>query len=777
MLYNDGTGADTNWVVAEEQFDQRRTGKCESILCQGNGYLGIRAATEEDYLTNQRNTFIAGTFNQFGDEVTELPNVADVIAMPLAINGDLLDLSRGQTQHYLRKLNLKNGLLTRSFVWVSPNGAAAEFTFRRMVSQKNKHLVLSQLTVKPLHQAVTVTLQSGINGQVSNSGTQHFIEGEKRCYDKKYMQSVAVTSQSGIAFVSNSTHNILLDGKMCLSQPPVTIARRKIYMEYTFSLPQGSVLEITKISNHYTTRDLECQGLSVEALQASSLAALKAEAQFSFDQHLADSAEVWEATVWAHKDISLDTPNDFDQLALRFAIYHLTGMAPIHDNRMNIGAKGLSGEGYKGHTFWDTELFMLPVFILSDAAAARSLIEYRYHGLGGARRKALENGYEGAMYPWESAWIEDGEVTPLWGAGDVVTGKTSKIWTGILEQHISSDVAYGAYYYYTVTGDDEFMERCGYEMILDTAKFWQSRLEWNGEKGRYEINNVIGPDEYKEHINNNAFTNYMAHWNIQLAMDYTKLLKKEQPALYDRLNQALDLDTVYPKWVEKVDKIYLPQWNEQLIVPQDDTYLTLPQIDLTKYKASQIVGAIDGEYNMEQIGQLQVSKQADLLVLFYLMEDLFPQPVKSANFHFYEARCLHDSSLSLSTHSILASDLQEKELAYQLFTRACRIDLGPVMTTSDEGIHAASFGGIWQCAINGFAGVRVVGGQLRIQPNLPQAWNRVTFHLNWQGQTLRVTVTKEQLTVENLTKTKAISFLTNHQAHSLTDVLTLSYQS
>lgn len=774
MQYQLGTGEFKNWIVAEDSFQPDHPGKCESIMCLGNGYMGIRSATEENYLGNTRDTFVAGTFNKFGDEVTELPNVADVIAMPIRVNGELLDLSKGTVEGYLRTLNLKTGLLKRSFVWTSPAGTKLKFLFKRIVSMKDLHLIAQEMSVTALEGDVKFHLESGINGQVSNTGSQHFVEGEKRFFDKKHQQSVMKTSESGIDFVVNTTHTFNLDGEEYTPDELICIERRKIFVKYDGVIPAGKTLTVAKTSNIYTSRDKEMEGKNLDELRDASLSALKAAAALPFSVHAEESAAVWMKKIWEPKDIQVDSANDFDQLALRFALYHLTVMTPVHDNRMNIGAKGLSGEGYKGHTFWDTEVFMLPHFILADPAGARSLIEYRYNCIGGARRKAAENGYEGAMYPWESAWIEDGEVTPLWGAADIVTGKATKIWTGIIEQHITSDVAYGAYYYYTVTGDQEFMDRCGYELILDTAKFWQSRLEYNAELDRYEIRDVIGPDEYKEHVDNNAYTNYMAHWNIRKAMEYARMLKAENPEIYARINAVIDIDGTYPKWEEKVDKIYLPRENENHIIPQDDTYLTLPNVDLSKYKASDVVGTIYNDYNMEQIDHMQVSKQADVLVLFYLLEDLFPAEVKKANFYYYEERCLHDSSLSLSTHSILASDLHEREKAYELFERACRIDLGPVMTTSDAGIHAASFGGIWQCAVNGFAGVRVVGGKLRIQPNLPDAWKSMKAKIFWQGQELQLTVTKDSLTVTRLTGSKPTTFLMDGAEHTFTDEITLS---
>ena len=514
---------------------------------------------------------------------------------------------------------------------------------------------------------------------------------------------------------------------------------------------------------------------NLEALREHSLAHIKKVANIGHCTLLAAHKAAWSEKVWSKAPITIKTKKDYDQLAIRFAQYHMTVMTPAHDNRMNIGAKGLSGEGYKGHTFWDTEIFILPYFIYQKPDVARSLLEYRYKTLPGAHKKARENGCLGAQFPWESAWLEDGEVTPEWGAADIITGQATKIWSGFIQLHITSDVAFATWQYYQITNDEDFMEQYGYELIMDTAKFWASRLEWNEETEEYHINNVMGPDEYKERVNNNAFTNYTAHWNIRKAMAYYTELKDNKPDIFARLNEKLELDMTYEMWENRVDKIYLPQPREEdLIIPQDDTYLDLEVIDLTKYKNQENVGSMFRDYNLTQVNKIQVSKQADIMVLFYLLEDLFSAEVKKANWEYYEPKTLHDSSLSLSTHSVLASDMGNKEMAYELFKKATNIDLGPNMKTSDHGIHAASLGGIWQCVVNGFGGVRMLNGQLRIEPKLPDSWDELKFRINWHGDLLKIIVSHDEFTITKVTAlNESIEILHNGTLHVLTDELTI----
>ena len=759
------------WKIIERAFDPERLGKCESIMCQGNGYLGLRNATDEFNAGEQRNLFVAGTFNKFDDnEVTELPNAADVTRLNIRLDGELFNLQCGKTLEYSRELCLKNGEVVRTVVWQSNSGRQYRLEFRRFVSMERKHVIAQKLSITPLTENAEVMIIGGINGQMNNSGSQHFSEGEKRLYDGRFMQYTQTTGQSKIDFFLNTALRFELDGEPLEKKGFIVMDRRIIQQEFDLTIPAHKTLTMEKISTVFTSRDRECQGKSFAQLQEYSLAHEKKAWEAGYQALMQESADAWDKLVWNNVPVTVDTENAFDQLAIRFAQYHLYVMTPAHDNRMNVGAKGLSGEAYKGHTFWDTEMFILPYFIYSAPEIARSLEEYRWLGLFGAHKKASENNYEGAQFPWEAAWIDDGEVTPVWGAADIITGTPIKIWSGFIEQHITADVAYGAWQYYTVTGDQEFMDKYGYELILDTAKFWASRLE-QGDDGMLHINDVVGPDEYKEHVDDNAFTNYMAAWNIRKAMEYAAMLKAEKPELYSHLAKKLDLARVEPLWAEKLPLLYLPQPRPDGVIPQDRTYLTLKDIDLTKYKNQQNIGSIYRDFNQEQICHMQVSKQADILIMFLLLENQFEAAVKRANWNYYEPRTLHDSSLSLSTHRILASDMGNKDLAYQLFQRAASIDAGPNMKSSDAGIHAASIAGIWLSVVFGFGGVRMLEGKLRIDPNLPEKWNGLSFYFYWKGQKLHAQVSHKRLHLNNLTGTMPVQLTVHGREYTVTDSL------
>ena len=761
-----------DWIISETAFDPSALGKAEANFCLGNGYLGLRSATEERYPLETRDLLVAGTFDRFSpEEVTELPNAADVTNIELTLDGERFDLTQGKILSYIRSLNIRTGLLTRDVRWQSAAGKTYTLRFERVVSLRRLHSIALRISLRP-EQDTKLSLRSGIDGRQTNDGSQHFTEGQTRFYDKQYLQFVPHTIQSGISFVVDATHRFTVDGAAVTPASDINILRRRMFSVFSLELKAGQELVMEKFANVYTSRDKEAEGLTLQALQTLALDALKEDEAMGFDAIATDSAACWEEKVWNQAPLELDGPA-CDLFVIRFAQYHMQLMTPAHDRRMNIGAKGLSGEGYKGHTFWDTEIFILPYFIFTMPEVARSLEEYRYLSLPGAHAKAAHGGYSGAQFPWESAWLDDGEVTPEYLGTDILTGLPTKVWSGLIEIHITADVAFGVWQYYICTGDQDYMDKYGYELILDCAKFWLSRLE-PGEDGMLHMNDVVGPDEFKEHVNDNAFTNYMARWNIGKAIEYTELLRAEKPALYAALNEKLGLDRLYGEWKEKIDRIYLTLPNENGVLPQDSTYLTLRDVDLTKYKKQAHVGGIYKDYNQEQIVHMQVTKQADVMMLFFLLEEQFSRRVKRASWDYYEPRTLHDSSLSLSTHSVLACDIGEVELGYEMFRKASGIDLSNADPhSSDAGIHAASFGGLWQCAVFGFGGLRMVGGKLRIDPKLPAAWTRLCYTVMWRGQRLRIEVTETALTVTNLTGTAPVEAEIAGETRRFTDSITV----
>jgi len=734
--------------------------------------MGLRSAEEEQYVGEKRNTFVAGTFCHFSNnEPSELPNCPDMTQIDIWLNGILLDLNRGKVTDYRKILNLKTGELRRQFIW-EIDGIKAEFCFSRFVSKVRKHIFAQRMEITNLGNDLSVELRSGINGQVSNSGSQLFEEGAKALLQGNYLQMSVVSRNPSIFFAFSNTHRFYMQGKSLDCIPCVKMSRRAVHNEYGFVLKKNKTFTMEKLCCIHTGRDVDAKGCSQQQLRDKAIAELTDIEKMGFENLLAESASAWEQ-VWQTVSLEVVSDHPVDQLALNFARYHLHIMVPEHDERTNIAAKGLSGEGYKGHTFWDTEIFLLPYFSLSYPKIARNLVKYRYIGLSSARKNAKQNGYEGAQYPWESAWPRDGEVTPLLGPADVVTGKQTEILSGKIEHHITADVIYGLKQYLDITGDKDFVHSFGYEMILDTGKFWASRFEWNFEKKRYELNDVIGPDEYREHVNNNAYTNYSAYWNLTLAIKVYNELKASQPKLFTKLDKKIGLPKETTGWerICKYANIIMP--NENGIIPQDDTYLIGTTVDITEYKNAPQVAAIFHDFNHEQTKQMQISKQADVMLLLMLHESYFRKDLIYKNWNYYEPRTLHDSSLSYSIHAILAADCGYLYKAYQFFEKARDIDMGLNMHSSDEGIHAAAMGGIWQTVVMGFGGLRILEGELRIQPRLPEQWKSLRYGFYWRNNFVSVEVEKEYFTVIK-SGGKNIQFEAYGKEYTLVDSLSIA---
>lgn len=760
------------WIIKEDDWRISTQRRIESIFSLGNGYMGVRSAAEESYKEQKRGTFVSGTFDKFEpQEVTELPNVPDQMNIELYENALPVKLVKNsKANSYL--LNLYNGTAVRTAQFKTGDGVELNTTFTRYVSKADLHLFAQKMEITA-SKDVVISVKCGIDGEITNTGAQHFGSREKMIYGTDTLQAFYETLQSHILFCLRSSFAWKKNGESMDVNGQLEITSRSVYFNFSLALKAGETYSLEKINSIYTSVDKEFENKDFTQIKEESLILHNESAANGFEAGLQESEKEWKK-FWDNHDIRIASKDITDQIAVRYAIFHMAVMTPAHDNRMNIGAKGLSGEGYKGHTFWDTEIFLLPFWIETEPQVARSLLEYRYLSLEGARSKARENGYLGAMYPWESAWVTDGEATPKWGAADVVTGKPLPIICGDIEQHITCDVAYGVWYYYQMTGDKDFMEKCGYEIIFDTAIYWQSRWEWVSENNRYEILNVIGPDEYSEHVNNNAYTNHMSAWNVRLAISYFKELQEKEPKLFKQLEEKLHLSDYYPLWVEKVEKLYLPAFNEEGLLPQDDAYLTLPAIDIEKYKTSKTRADIIKDYNMEQISQLQVAKQADVLALLYLRNDLGDYTKKKINFDYYEKRCLHDSSLSYAIHSILACDFEENQLSLDLFNKAKQIDLNDNPKSSVDGIHAASMGGVWQCVVHGFGGLRYVDeATIRIEPHLPEIWEELSYCISWHGAEIEVCVDKEKIKVCSSKQLPGLSIVSNGNKFSLEEEIVI----
>ncbi len=685
--------------IEEKQFDLEYINTYASQLTVGNGYLGIRGAHEEDYRGQTRGMYVAGVYNRgLGEHTSDLVNLPDVIGAEIRLNGHVFSLETADVLEYARYVDMRTGELVRNLV-IDIDGDQFELTTRRIADQQNCHRAAWQVAIKPLTAACQIEVATGIDGQQTNGGVQHLLEQDVRVLNKQSIATLYQTSQSQL--------EVSIGVKF--SKTGVFHAKeRQVTASFRERVEAGQSFELEKIIFVNTSYD---EGFSfdnsIEELNTAD----------TYDSILENAGKYWQR-YWQLHRVLIDSGCEFDQLAIDFAVYHLTIMTPRNDSRFSVGAKGLTGEGYKGHVFWDTEIFILPFFIHTAPQVARNLLTYRFNRLDGAKQKADLNGFEGALFPWESAFT-GAEETPAFAALNIKTGKRQTVASAVAEHHIVADIAYAVESYYLATGDEDFMNQMGKELIKETAAFWLSRAV--SVSGHYEIHDVIGPDEYTEHVDNNAYTNYLAKHNVELALTY----EAGSPAF---LNRCQDF----------IEKIYLPKPNDTGIIPQDDTFLSKPAIDLDKYKQAQGTQGILLDYSRQQVNELQVLKQADLIMLFYLLPELFHQETKKENLFFYEGRTIHDSSLSKAVHAIEALRADELSWGYELFQEACRIDLGGSPHSSDNGLHAASLGAIWLAVMFGFAGIQARGSLLSLAPKLPEEVKQLSCQVMWQDHFIRI---------------------------------------
>nr|WP_082676271.1 beta-phosphoglucomutase [Shouchella shacheensis] len=712
--------------ITESAFDLEAINSLASNMALSNGYMGVRASHEEDYPEQTRGMYVAGIYNRpAGSASAELVHLPDVLAFKIELDGELFHLMSGEVLSYCRHLDLSNGELIREIEWKSGKGWRYKFSFHRFVSKHDKHLLATKVEVTSLDKDAAIRIKTGIDAQKTNFGQQQLIEQEVRVFDEHIMQGTYQTIES--------EKNILIT-TACkttfVSDPIFKSKNRQLLLQQSGSLKRGRSITIEKVTSVHSSLDENWR----TSFSSQASHEISKNAELGYGELLRQSAEDWQR-FWRKKGITVSSKNSFDQLAIRFALFHLENMMPAHNEKLSIGAKGLTGEGYKGHVFWDTEIFLSPWHLHNEPKNARKLLRYRYNLLQQAREKAKRNGYTGALFPWESAYTGE-EETPEYAAMNIRTGKRQKVASAQAEHHIAADIAYAAIAYFKATGDEAFMKKEGVALLEETARFWLSRA--TKENDQLVINDVIGPDEYTEHINNNAYTNYLVHSNVKQALRYLKMYGHISKASINEMEAFLE-------------QLYLPQVNQEGLIPQDDTFLSKPSINLEPYKDRQGSQSILLDYSRAEVNELQVLKQADVVMLMYLFPDLFNQEVIEKNLAYYEKATIHDSSLSKAIHAIVSARVGNTEQAYAFFQEACLIDLGKDPHSSDEGIHAASIGSLWLALVFGFANVSFKEETLEISPRLPQAWQELTFPFHFRNREMLVKVTKKHVTIKKLT--------------------------
>ena len=718
----------TDWTLIEPQFDPAQLHSRETVFAIGNGYMGTRGSFEEGYPDALPATLVHGVYDDVPGVYTELANCPDWLALTIVINGDRFRLDRGEILHYERKLDLQNGILSRSVRWRSPTGNTVDLQFERFASLADHQVLGLCCQITPVDFNGTIEVQSSINGYPDNQGFDHWEQLDRGKIEQGiWLQVRTRSSHIELGMAAKMTAigtNASWQVTNPLDSPTLAIA---------FIATKGQTVGVEKMVTLFTSQDVE---LPVQVAQAK-LSNLP-----SYAMLLSAHQQAWKEA-WQQSDIEIE--GDINaQLAVRYNLFqlligacsHITGEC-LGNSRVSVPAKTLSGLGYRGHVFWDTEIFILPFFTLTQPDIARSLLTYRYHTLDGARRKAAHSGYEGAMFAWESAATGD-EMTPKWSILSASYAEATRIWCRDREIHISADIAYAIWQYWQVTGDDIWLRDYGAEVILDTAIFWMSRVEWNTKQERFELCGVIGADEYHEQVNNNAYTNRMVQWHLEKAVAVYEWLQRIFPDRAAELAQRLQLTPEkLLQFQAVIAQMYIPYDAKTGLIEQFDGFFQLKDVNLIDYEPRD--RSIQAVLGMDETNQSQVLKQPDVLMLLYLMRDtqafLYRPDVLQKNWNYYAPRTdrTYGSSLCPAIHSILAVNLGEATEAYKYFMQAATVDLEDSRGNTADGIHAASAGGVWQAVVFGFAGIQLKNSIPIANPHLPPTWTRLKFKLNWRG--------------------------------------------
>jgi kojibiose phosphorylase len=731
------------WLVTETGFDPERASMFETLLTVGNGRLGTRGTLEEGWVGERSGTFLSGVYDSHDATVIHLVNAPDWLPLAALVDGVRLDLQTCEAVEHERALDIRHGVLWRRTVFRDRQGRRTRIESLRFASFADRDLCAVRLEVTPENHSATITVNSGIAGRRRNLDRlpvypeDTVLDPEAR-WEKWassiHLRPVTVAATEGVLYLEARTiaSGISLGYGTSLDSAVETLRRwSRLSAEHVeehaeFAAHAGETVRVDKLVALITSRE------QAGPLQDRCLEALRGYRQTGFDHLLSRHREVWES-MWADCDCEV-IGDPLATHALRFGVYQLLIAANGDDPTVNIGAKALTGEGYRGHVFWDTEVLMLPFFVYTQPATARSLLRYRHHTLPGAREVASESGFRGARFPWESADTgreECPEYTPAGG---------HRVWARDQEVHVSADVAYGILTYVAATGDHEFLVDFGAEVLFETSRFWVSRAEYDPATDRYALRQVMGPDEFHSHVDNNAFTNRLAQWHLEESIRLYENLSLHHPGRLETIQAAIGLDRAeVDNWRKVAERIFFPLHPGEELIEQFEGYFDRKDVPITEWDANDMPRYPPGyhHYNCEDT---MLVKQPDVLMLMYLLPDDFSIEAKRANFEFYEARTLHKSSLSPAIHAIMGIEVGDHARALQYFYRSALVDLADNQGNVAEGIHIASAGGTWQILVNGFGGLRLRHGQLTFNPWLPDQWQEIRFRLRWRGNSLSVTI-------------------------------------
>jgi nigerose phosphorylase len=728
------------WSISTAEYADGK----ETIMRRGNvyqianGYMGYRGTLDEFSAAQLVGITLAGIFDRVGSAWREPVNAPNGGFTSVSVDGVELSALGDKVVRHRQTLRFANAIFERETVFES-KGTVLTIRSARFLSAETPNLGAIRFSVS-CNKAARVTIRTGIDGNIWDLNGPHL-----RRLSAKKRESVLLVQ----GFTNESSKKVVVAEASDIGFGEVgydSKGHRNLRV-IKLSAEAGKTYTFHKYFAVFTDNDAVRKPLVDAAVdtvqQARSL---------GYEACLAMHSAQWREK-WDRSDVTIEG-DDEAQLALRYSILQLLMVAPVKGSANSIPARALSGQVYKGAIFWDTEMFMFPFFVHTYPEKAVELMRYRIRTLNGARRKARTEGlgHRGAFYAWESQETGDDACT-YFNIGDPFTGRALRTYFRDKQVHISGDVAIAMWDYFRLTGDDSLLLEGGAEVILECARFFHSAAYCNVEKGRYEILDVVGPDEYHERVNNNAFTSMVAKETFKIAMATVNYFRRKHPRELRTLLRKLRIERELPAFRDAARRLFVPAPDPKTgVIEQFDGYLGLSESSVKELKARMI-------HPNEYLGAGQglavptkIIKQADVVMMLNLFRTRFSSRIKRVNWEYYEPRTEHGSSLSACAYAMVAAEFGNLDFAYKYFLKTAKIDLEAkykvyVGSVFMGGSHPAANGGAWMTAVLGFGGIQADEKRIAINPRLCRKWRRLNFHLAYKGDDFRMNITRTSVTV------------------------------
>ncbi len=747
-----------NWEITQSGYDAAKITTMENRFLTGNGYLGIRGALEEYTAAQLPAINLAGIYDQVGDAWREPLNAPNGLYTWLKVDGTALRLpgdtcdpenqeSRGNQEKahlvdHRMTLDFRHGIFKRETTWRMNRGQVTVCA-QRFADRRDVHRIALRYTVAADFHA-EMELHTGIDGAVWDINGPHYDRLETALAGAGEGKEPWLTMEG----VTHEKHDrvTVWESAVCKnpSEKNIYAHDRRIMRTFRFISNPGRPFAMEKFLTVFTSQDPDYDA------SAAKRSLLEAETA-GYEAVRAAHMEAWE-DIWQYAAVEIGG-DEQAEMALNYSLYHLQCIAPRHASGLSIPARGLSGQTYKGAVFWDTEMFMLDYFLFTDPAAARSLLAYRVDTLEGAKKKAADYGLAGAFYAWESQ--EGGyDACSDYNVTDVFSGRPMRTYFKDKQIHISAAIAYGILRYTEITGDHSLLEEGGAKVLVECARFYDSLLMTHAATPEtYELLDVIGPDEYHERVDNNAYTNRMAKMTFEAAARVLQGSDEIGKKAKDELAALYDVQALGERFAKDAERLYIPAPGTDGIIEQFDGYLKLEDCSVDTVR-SRILNPKEywgGAYGVAT--HTQVIKQADVVTMLNLFSEEYPESILHANWDYYEPRTEHGSSLSASMYAMLACKCGMSEKAYPFFIKSAMADL----TEGGKewagliyigGTHPAAAGGAYMIAVEGFGGVSFTKEGLQVKPNLPPGWTGMAFYISHKGRRYHVEIRDGEVKVQ-----------------------------